>query len=359
MMTVPYTDVQPPILTQDEPISDWALLRRRGGRRLIVALSGVDCAPRAFAYYNSLALPESDQLLLISPDNGWYFGGVPLGPKAASLEETWAFLQTVSANYDETVLIGASMGGYGALLYGSELPKALILAMSPEFYPGIRRGFFNNWAQVGQIPLNLSTIFAKRPDFQPWIVVGEKKASDLFCLSELNSPRVIPLKNGYHNVASTLHSFFGGLSNAIAPLTAGQLAHRLQSLTGQMTHWPELSALMYLTELGRVPVERSCAQLDALPAHFYGRGYLALQIANQFERQKKPYMALRYAALARDVNPDDLETHAVHDRLWTELYGAPPVPRFQAHVDPVFAGVENYRRFLLELHRRHGLPEPA
>lgn len=343
---------------EDDRISDWALLRRRGGRRLIVSLSGVDCPPGSFAYYNSLALPDSDQLLLNSPDNGWYFGGVPLGQSETSLETTWAFLQNISTEYDETVLIGGSMGAYGALLYGCELPKAHVLAMSPEVYPGIRRGYFNNLAKVKQIPLNLSTIFAKRPGFKPWIVVGEKKVSDLFCLSEVNSPRVLSLRNGYHHVPSVLHAFFGGLGNIVAPLVAGELPQRLQPLIGQMTHWPELSALMYMIELGRVPLERCCAQFEALPFGFYGRGYLALMIAALFERQNKPYMALRYAALARDANPDDIETHAVHDRLWAALHGAPPVPCFQHHIDPLFDSVVNYQNFLAELRALHGMTTP-
>lgn len=344
---------------EDVRISDWALLRRRTGRRLIVALSGVDCPPGSFAYYNSLALPDSDQLLLNSPDNGWYFGGVPLGQGAPTLEATWAFLQKISADYDETVLIGGSMGAYGALLYGCELPRAHVLAMSPEIYPGIRRGYFNNLAKVKEIPLNLSTIFAKRPEFKPWIVVGEKKVSDLFCLSEINLPRVLSLRNSYHHVPSVLHTFFGGLGNIMAPLVAGELPQRLQPLLGKMVHWPELSALLYMSELGRVPVDRACTWLETLPVGLYIRGYLALAISAQFERQKKPYMALRYAAMARDANPEDLETHARHDRLWTELHGEPPSPCFQQHIDPMFAQVANYQTFLAELHALHSITPPA
>lgn len=343
---------------EDDRISDWALLRRRGGRRLIVALSGVDCPPGSFAYYNSLALSDSDQLLLNSPNNGWYFGGVPLGQGAPTLEATWAFLQKISADYDETVLIGGSMGAYGALLYGCELPKAHVLAMSPEIYPGIRRGYFNNLAKVKEIPLNLSTIFAKRSGFKPWIVVGEKKVSDLFCLSEVNSPRVMSLRNSYHHVPSVLHTFFGGLGNIVAPLVAGELPQRLQPLVGQMVHWPELSALLYMSELGRVPVDRACTWLETLPVGLYIRSYLALVISAQFERQKKPYMALRYATMARDVNPEDLETHALHDRLWTALHGTPPTPCFQHHIDPLFGQVANYQTFLAELHALHGIAHP-
>lgn len=343
----------------DRALSDWALLRPRGGRRLIIALSGVDCPPGSYAYYNSLALPDSDQLLLNSPRNGWYFGGIPLEQGGTpSLEATWRFLQKITADYDETVVIGGSMGAYGALLYGCELPKAHVLAMSPEVYPGIRRGYFNSLAKVKELPPNLSTVFAKRPDFKPWIVVGEKKVSDLFCLSEVPPARILSIRNGYHYVPAILHRLFDGLGNLVAPLVAGALPRRLEPVMGMMTRWPELSALLYMIELGRIPVERACDWLETIPASLYIRGYLALAIAGQFERQKKPYMALRYAALARDVNPEDIETHAVHDRLWAELHGAPPPPRFQHHIDPLYDDVQNYQHFLKDLRALHGTKSP-
>jgi hypothetical protein len=334
------------------------MLRRRGGRRLIIALSGVDCAPGTYAYYNSLALPHSDQLLLNSPDNGWYFKGVPLGQGRTSLEATWRFLQDISAQYDETVMIGGSMGAYGALLYGSVLPKAHVLAMSPEVYPGIRNGYFNNLARTSELPLNLSAIFVRCPTFRPWIVVGEKKVSDLFCLSEVPLQSVISIRNGYHHVPSILHRFFDGLGNIVEPLLQGTLPKRLEPLTGVMTRWPELSALLYMIELRRVPIERSCTWLESLPNGLYIRGYLALAIAKHFQQQGKIPSALHYAALARTLNPGDLEAHFVHDRLWADVHGAPPTPMFEKHLNPAHDTVLNYRTLLIELQRLHGLEQP-
>lgn len=340
---------------RDERISDWALLRRRGGKRLVVAFSGVNSPAGSYAYYNSLAMPEFDQLLLNCPDNGWYFKGVPLDTGTASPQSTVSFLQQISAGYDETVVIGGSMGAYAALLYGSELTGAHVLAMSPEIYPGVRRGYFNNLARVAELPLNLSAVFVRRPEFRPWIVVGEKKATDLFCLSEINSPRAISIRNGYHHVPTVLHAFFSGLGNVLAPLVEGRLHDALRPLAGQMLKWPELSNLLYLMELGKVPVERSVTWLGMLPADFYGRGYLALAIAAQFERRTETDKALHYAALAVEANPGDLEAHSVHDRLWTAIHGAPPAPRFERHIDPVHQGVVNYQQCLIELRQLHGI----
>lgn len=341
--------------TQDERISDWALLRRRGGRRLVIAFSGVNSHAGSYAYYASFAMPGVDQLLLNCPDNGWYFKGVPVDGGVPALQSTVSFLQRVSAQYDETVVIGGSMGAYAALLYGSELPGAHVLAMSPEIYPGVRRGYFNNLARVPELPLCLSAVFVRQPDFRPWIVVGEKKATDLFCMSEVNSPRAISIRNGYHHVPTVLHQFFSGLGNILAPLVAGRLHEALRALSGQMLKWPELSNLLYLMELGKVPIERSMTWLQLLPADFYGRGYLALAIAAQFERRAETDKALDYAALAVHANPDDLEAHAVHDRLWTAIHGTPPEPRFESYINPAHQGVVNYQQRLTELRKLHGM----
>lgn len=340
---------------QDERISDWALLRRRGARRLVIALSGVSCPPGTYAYYNSLVRPDVDQLLLNCPDNGWYFQGIPLEQGPASLEATITFLQKLAADYDETVVIGGSMGAYGALLYGAELPGAHVLSMSPEIYPGVRRGYFNSRARVSALPLNLSVMFNRRPEFKPWIIVGEKKVSDLYCLTEITSPNLISIRNAHHQIPALLHGYFNGLQNVIDPVADGTIGARLQPIAGEMLQWPELCNLLYLIELGKVPPKRSMQWLSVLPQDFYGRGYLALAIARQQERRGNSGPALRHAGLALKANPGDLEAHLVHDRLWSAVHGAPPAPVFDRHLDPAHDGVEAYRAILADLHRLHGL----
>ncbi|MBT9383266.1 hypothetical protein KM176_05285 [Pseudooceanicola sp. CBS1P-1] len=344
-------DLAPP--ARDERFSDWALLRRRGARRLVIAFSGIDCKKGRFAYYDVLARQDCDQLLLNCPDNGWFFDGVPLERGDASRGQTLDFLRELAACYDEVLMLGGSMGAYGALLYGAGLPGAKVLAMSPEIYGGLRRGFFLRCAGVAGPPPGLSALLARSPDFRPWILVGEKVASDLFCLTEVPPARVISLKNCPHTIPAYLESRFG-LAALIPALSEDRLEPMLAPLRGEMSRYPDLAALLYLLDLGRLPVARAMGYLGTLPPDLYLRGYLALAIARAFERQDRPDMALRLAAEARTVNPGDMEAQALHDRLWTALEGRPPAPRFRAHVDADLCAVRAYRAQLDQLEALHG-----
>lgn len=343
----------------DEMLSDFALMQHRGSKRLVIALSGINSAPGRYSYFATFRSTACDTLLLNCPDNGWFFNGLPTAPGQGdfTLKSTLTWLEPIVARYDQVLFLGGSMGAYGALLYGAHFPGAEIFAMSPEIYPGIRRGFVNNYYKGPDLPPNLSRLFT-RPDFRPYIVAGEKKFSDLFCLTEVTHDRVFAVRNAQHQIPSVLHSFLGTLGRIVDPIFERGVEKAIRPLLGNLLAYPDLVSVLYLCELGRVPLDRAIAHLEMIPRDSYLQGYLALLVSERFERQGNLFKALHFARLARDANPGDLTAHLAHDRLTAALHGTPPPPHWTAHACPHFVGQPLYDACVQDLQKLHGA-DPA
>lgn len=339
--------------TVDVQISEFALHRKRGAKRLVVGFSPANTVNGRFGFFSSLHSINNDSLLLNSPINDWYVDGVPLSNGEISRAETLRMIQSISRDYDETVLLGGSMGGYAALLYGSEVPGSTVVAMGPEIFPGLTRGYFRA-QQIRDTPPTLSSLFADR-SFQPWIISGEKQATDLFCLSEVSSPRLYTLSNVGHKVPGVVNHLADNMARVCRLATGGALTKILGGHAGQMHMWPELGNLLYLLSIGRVPIHRAERFLTTLPEDFYGKGYLAVLIAKNYERRDNPREALRFAESALSSNPDDLEAHLVHDRLHAQVYGAPPTPAFERFIDDARLRADDYLKNYRGLCRLHGM----
>lgn len=332
---------------EDVSFGSWALWRRGGARRLVVGFSSMNTPPGRFRFYSALASPENDALLFNTPQNDWYVNGVPLDANPPSFGQTMAFIRGIAASYDEVVFTGGSMGGYAALLYGSHLDGAHIVAMGPETYPGIQGGFFVRHG-VDVAPPNLSRLFS-RPGFDPWIIMGEKRFSDLFCLTEIDPARVLTLRNVGHAVPAIVDRLAGGMSQVVSLAVSGALPELLGHRRGSMADWPELSAALYSFSIGRLPLPRAVRFLDVLPDDFYGRAYLSLAVAKRFHRRGRLERSLEFAEHSLEVNPGDLEAHLVHARVVRELRGQLPSPSFQSQVDAPSLLEADYARFYSEL----------
>ena len=345
----------------DIPFGDYILLRQNGSRRLIMAFSGIGCERGKFSYFQTFAASPHDILLLNSPGNGWFFGGIPLSADSGdmSLQSTLAFLHALAAEYDEVILFGGSMGGYGALLYGSFFPNAHVLSLAPEIYPGIRQGHFVAHSKSSDLPLALSALFLRNRSFAPHILVGEKMESDLFNFGEIISDRIYAIRNGYHNLAPMLIAVFGRIDTVMDHLVAGTLGKALQPYVGQMYHHPELSAHMYYMRLGRVPLSRSIAYFHALSPDSYVRAYLAVRIAAELAKQNDVAQALDFAKLAKEANPGDLEAHALYDRLHLKQFAVLPDPTYQDHLRSYDLVLPLYKSAVDELTALHSQAAPA
>lgn len=69
-------------------------------------------------------------VLIKDLNNTWYTGGIP--GAGANFTEVVTFLREICQNYKRVMVIGDSMAGYGALLYGMHINADKIIALSPQ-----------------------------------------------------------------------------------------------------------------------------------------------------------------------------------------------------------------------------------
>lgn len=94
---------------------------------------------------------RTHKIFINDTDHLWYHGGIP--GITASMQETLRFLRALrdAGAYRKVVCIGASMGGYMALLTGHQLQATDILAFAPQIFldPGNRRRYGDTrWAHL-------------------------------------------------------------------------------------------------------------------------------------------------------------------------------------------------------------------
>lgn len=94
-------------------------------KRTYVIFSSVDIEPGKFMFWRVMATISGSKIFLNDENNGWYVHGIPtLG---ANVEEsTQALLEIIKKTEpQEVILLGPSMGGYAAMLYGCLLKPML------------------------------------------------------------------------------------------------------------------------------------------------------------------------------------------------------------------------------------------
>lgn len=103
-------------------------------RRAYVVFSSIDIAPGKFMFFDLMSRIPGSKIFVNDEDNGWYVHGVPgLGN---SVLTTGLALSEILRAIDPTEIItlGPSMGGYGAMLYGSlikaEFPRLPVRCLS-------------------------------------------------------------------------------------------------------------------------------------------------------------------------------------------------------------------------------------
>ncbi|WP_029151077.1 tetratricopeptide repeat protein [Microbacterium indicum] len=122
-----------------------------------------------------------------------------------------------------------------------------------------------------------------------------------------------------------------------------------------MADWPDLSNLLYLFALRKLPMSRLRAYLRTLPDDFYGRGYATLAMAQRLRRQGEGDRALRLADAAVAANPGDLSAHLFRDQLRFEIDGRLAEPSFEAQVNEAQLRADDYLDSYLALCKLHGI----
>lgn len=215
------------------------------------------------------------------------------------------------------------MGGYGAILLQSFFPNLLTIAMGPEIYPGLTSGMFSYFNKESPYAFCLSPLFAlKRVD--PWVFVGEKKNSDLFGLTELNSEKLVGLKNAYHAVPAYLHRIFNGIENFVFAVRDGTFHEKLRPMRGELINHKDTVSVLYYTEIGKISLEKAVRQLELIDDTAYFKGYLCCEISRIYTRRGEFALALRYAELACVYNPGDFDAQILKLDTHLQVNSRPP-----------------------------------
>ena len=74
--------------------------------------------------------PKYDKYFFVDKKTIWYTKGIE--GITSSIDETLLYLKHIITGYENVIFIGASMGGYAAILYGSLLKVDYIIAFRPQ-----------------------------------------------------------------------------------------------------------------------------------------------------------------------------------------------------------------------------------
>lgn len=89
--------------------------------------------PFRFSFMRTARASGRSALMLRDRSNLWYQQGIEGAP---SIEAVVSLIQSEGRDYDRTVLIGASMGGYAALLLGCLADVDAVVAIAPQIRIG-------------------------------------------------------------------------------------------------------------------------------------------------------------------------------------------------------------------------------
>ena len=182
----------------------------RSSDTLIVAFSAISTPRGKFGYYDVLADVPDSVLFLNCPGNQWYLDGVPgLG---SDLDSTVRSIERVAVNAGASriTMLGSSMGGYGAALYGSMLGEGVrVLATGAEVILNLGSSNSENWLKARAATALLDHMLTTQCRLD--LLYGEWFAPDLVgaLAAKRYGANVRTLKNLEHNIPPYLNKKYG------------------------------------------------------------------------------------------------------------------------------------------------------
>jgi len=125
-----------------EKHSDYCAILRGTGDHITVVFSALNTKKGSYLGVKTFSSEKGHTIFLNCPHNEWYLNGIPgLGHdwREASVALHRLCVEIAGSEYSATYY-GGSMGGYGALLYGSSNNAKLIVATGVEFELGLPLG---------------------------------------------------------------------------------------------------------------------------------------------------------------------------------------------------------------------------
>jgi len=195
-------------------------LESKGSNELVIVFSGVHA--RYFMGYNLLSHCSTNKLFIRDPTKGWYNGKISgLSEDANELKKV---IERVTSAFDKgkITILGSSMGGYAALLFGLQLKVGRILVFSPQVT--LAGGLPNTPSSLKKILYpDLGNLIKQTTETQIEYFFGVEEITDFYHIqhcTELSHLNIHCIINSPHNVMGHLHSL-----DQLEPLLNRYLTH--------------------------------------------------------------------------------------------------------------------------------------
>lgn len=177
-----------------------------------LVFSAMSTPQGSFQMSKALAKLSGLMLFLNDQDNNWYQHGIPgIGENTAKTVSKLK-AEFASEGIERIVCIGASMGGYGAALYGELLEANLVICFSCELELGLpfSRSALHSTVNKEDPHYSIDKIIRHNTKTKFIFVVGTSDIIDLYNISLINNCgfEIYFLKNKNHFLTQDLHVEF-------------------------------------------------------------------------------------------------------------------------------------------------------
>lgn len=111
-----------------------------GRKNLLISFGGIrqGIGLPVFEFFNSIANIDCDKILLRDFNQAWYQKGVD--SYIVNFEQVFLYLKSIieKNEYEKICFLGNSMGGYGAVVFGTLLNVDKIIAFAPQSFINIK-----------------------------------------------------------------------------------------------------------------------------------------------------------------------------------------------------------------------------
>ena len=175
----------------------------------IVTFSARNEKPYNFSYFKSKSEDDLiNRIMLNCRQNTWYLSGIE--DFSDDFDSTLQKLKQLLAQYSSNSLfIGSSMGGYGALLYGSLCKAERIICFATEIITNLPGGFSSgNLAHLDKDSgFYCLEKYIKNTSSKIDLITGEFNPTDLYCafsVKDYGNVKIHVIKNTAHAVVQSL-----------------------------------------------------------------------------------------------------------------------------------------------------------
>lgn len=167
--------------------------------RLVVYFSSAS-STKSFEGFSLMAKYPDNKLFIKDPYRSWYQGSEQGVFKSA--DELLVYLRNIVSKFEKNkiIFIGASMGAYGALLFGIQLDVGKIIAFSPQIILNSKLPFSpKNKAKYADI----STLIQQNKHCNIDIWFGEEEPVDIYQIYHILTAQkvnLLPVKGSAHNI---------------------------------------------------------------------------------------------------------------------------------------------------------------